>query len=118
MTRQRTKQLSQKIRRKMSKHPGSHRKKKKEEEKALGSEFAEKSMIEQHKEEREKMEKVRDDLKKENDRAEKIIADAELEGKGFSGIKKNKPERLTDVEYAEALDKGEVNALKEDGIEP
>lgn len=53
--------------------------------------------------------------KLENDRTEKIAAEAELGGQSKMSPT-IKPKKLTDTEYAEALEKGKVNPLKEDGF--
>ena len=67
------------------------------------------------------------EIKEQNDRKEKLI-EAEnkildrkealnaLGGGSPAGTKSDKPKKLTDTEYAEALEKGKVNPLKEDGL--
>ncbi len=67
--------------------------------------------------------KAREELEKQNDRKEKLLEREEqmmirqaLSGKGDAGTEPVKPKKLTDTEYAEALEKGEVNPLKEDGL--
>lgn len=73
------------------------------------------SMIEEAREEREKMEKAKADLKAENDRTERLMAEREFGGRaGMSPPEK--PKVLSDVEYAENLQKGLSNPLKEDGF--
>ena len=47
------------------------------------------------------------------DRKEALIA---LGGGSPAGTKPEPPKRMTDTEYAEALERGEVNPLKEDGL--
>jgi len=67
--------------------------------------------------------KVTEDLKIQNkekkdllDREERLLAERRLSGTTEAGSQPVKKERLTDTEYAEALQKGEVNPLKEDGF--
>jgi len=62
-------------------------------------------------------------LEKANERkAELLRQEQELEarkalgGKSDAGQQSEKPKKLTDAEYAEALQKGEVDPLKEDGF--
>ena len=75
----------------------------------------EKTIIEKAKEEREKLEKSRADLKAENDRTERLIAEREFGGR--AGMSANqKPREISDIEYAENLQKGISNPLKEDGF--
>lgn len=81
-----------------------------------GSKYETTPVIERAREERERMEKVKDELKIENDRRERIQARDALGGSSEAGIKSEEPKKLTDQEYAEALEKGEVNPLKEDGF--
>ena len=50
------------------------------------------------------------------DRQEKINAETSLQGRSSAGVGIEKPQRLTDTQYAEALERGEVNPLGEDGI--
>ena len=47
---------------------------------------------------------------------QQMIAERKLEGRGEAGIPAAVPVKLTDTEYAEALQRGEVNPLKEDGL--
>jgi hypothetical protein len=67
--------------------------------------------------------KVRDEIKAENDRREEILQNEQklrseqlLAGTGGGNVPPEKPKKLTDEEYAEAMDRGEVNPLKDDGI--
>ncbi len=66
-------------------------------------------------------------IKLENDRRERMLEEENkvldrkealqaLGGQSPAGTKPKKPEKLTDTEYAEALERGEVNPLKEDGF--
>ena len=61
-------------------------------------------------------------LKEQNDRQEaliqrheEIMAKQSLEGQSDAGAVPQPKKRLTDAEYAEALNKGEVDPFKEDG---
>ena len=61
--------------------------------------------------------------KRENDRREKLIEREEalaarraVGGETDAGKPTEKPKELTDIEYAEALERGEVNPLKADGF--
>lgn len=62
------------------------------------------SLLKQHAEEREKMEKVVADMKTEREKTEKLISEAHLEGKGFSGIGNEKKEE-TNHEYRLRVEK-------------
>ncbi len=62
-------------------------------------------------------------LKEQNDRKEallereeKLVAQKVLGGTTEAGAQPPKEEKLSDVEYAEALERGEVNPMKEDGF--
>ena len=62
-----------------------------------------------------------EELKAKNlEKEEKLLARKEslqaLGGQSPAGTKPAKPAKLTDTEYAEALERGEVNPLKEDGF--
>ena len=50
------------------------------------------------------------------DREENLAARRLIGGSAEAGIPAEKPKVLTDTEYAEALERGEVNPLKEDGL--
>lgn len=50
------------------------------------------------------------------DRQEALAVKKTLGGGSEAGAQPPKPKELTDEEYAEALQRGEVNPLKEDGI--
>ena len=65
--------------------------------------------------------KEAEELKAKNlEKEEKLLDRKEalnaLGGGSPAGTKPDKPEKLTDTEYAEALERGEVNPLKEDGL--
>ena len=49
-------------------------------------------------------------------REDAINAKKALGGQSEAGSEPEKPKRLSDTEYSEALEKGEVNPLKEDGL--
>ncbi len=58
-------------------------------------------------------------LKREEElikRKEKMFAEVMVGGKANAGAVPTKPAKMTDTEYAEALERGEVNPLKEDGL--
>jgi hypothetical protein len=70
-----------------------------------------------------KAEKVLADLKAENDRREKLLADEQrlqseriLSGSAGGRVEPKAPEKISNIEYANKLMRGEVNPLKEDGI--
>jgi len=54
--------------------------------------------------------------KAENDRKEALQIEATLGGTATAGQIPEKPKEMTDTEYSQALQKGEVNPLKEDGF--
>ena len=67
--------------------------------------------------------KVRDEIKAENDRRERILADEQklranelLGGTTGGRVEPTPAPRLSNIEYAEKLKRGEVNPLKEDDI--
>lgn len=62
------------------------------------------------------VEKQVEALKQENDRKEVLMAKEALGGVAEGGIVAEPPKKLTDTEYAEALERGEVDPLKEDGF--
>lgn len=64
----------------------------------------------------EEIKKEKAELILENAKKEKLISDNLLSGSSGGHIEPKKPTRLTDIEYAEALQRGEVNPLKEDGF--
>ena len=87
-----------------------------EEEKKEEDDSSSKSPVEEAKE-------TIENLKKENERMEINIAKMEadkietmLSGKAEAGIVPPKKEKLSDEDYSEALLRGEVNPLAEDGI--
>lgn len=66
--------------------------------------------------ENERMEKA---IKKKEDliaKNKELMAKESLGGKSEAGAKPPEKKKLTDEEYAEALERGEVDPLKEDGI--
>ena len=65
--------------------------------------------------------KEAEELKTKNlEKEEKLLERKEalnaLGGGSPAGTKPEPPKRMTDTEYAEALERGEVNPLKEDGL--
>ena len=54
----------------------------------------------------------------ETEKQQRAIEDGkkQLSGRAEAGTVPEKPKKLTDTEYAEALERGEVNPLKEDGL--
>ena len=50
------------------------------------------------------------------DRKEALTARKAVGGEAEGGQETPKPKKLTDTEYAEALERGEVNPLKDDGF--
>lgn len=66
----------------------------------------------------ERQEKANIEAKAITERNEKLAAKRMLGGDSEAGYQKPKvkPKVLTDTEYAEALQRGEVNPLKEDGV--
>lgn len=53
-------------------------------------------------------------LEKANEKKENLIAKAKLAGVAEAGQETKKKEPLSDIEYAEAMERGEVNPLKDD----
>ena len=74
------------------------------------------SIVEEAKLIRDEIVKAKEELKAENERQEKIRAESLLGSSAGGHIEPKKAEPLTDVQYAEALERGEVNPLKEDGF--
>jgi len=73
-------------------------------------------VIEQANEAAERMERANKQMEENLTRQEQIIASNRLGGTTDAGLIAESPKILTDTEYAEALERGEVNSLKEDGI--
>ena len=48
-------------------------------------------------------------------REEEILAHKQMDGKADAGQKKEEEKPLTPIEYAEAMQRGEVDPMKEDG---
>jgi len=74
------------------------------------------SLIEQTNEAAKRAEAALQGIKAENDRREELIMEQRLSGTAEAGVKAPEKKPLTDTEYAEALQRGEVNPLKEDGL--
>jgi len=83
-------------------------------DKDAGTPTKEKTIVDEAREERKLMEEERKKVKEENDRTEKLASERELGGKSSMSKAPAKKED-TPEEYAEKLDRGEVNPLKEDG---
>ncbi len=64
----------------------------------------------------ERLEKAVEAQRVENDRQEELYAKQKLGGMSSAGQVAEKPKKMTDTEYSEALERGEVNPLKEDGF--
>ncbi len=73
------------------------------------------NMIEEARAERKLMEEERAKMKAENDRRERLAAESEFGGSAKMTAPV-KPKVLTAREYAEALERGEVNPMREDGL--
>ncbi len=56
------------------------------------------------------------EMKKETDRRAELDARMVLGGRAEAGVPQPKKERLSDTEYAEAMERGEVNPFAEDGV--
>jgi len=63
-----------------------------------------------------RMEDAAKQLKEQNDRTERLLMETKLSGKSEAGIKAEKPKPMSEVEYAEAMQRGEVDPLRDDGI--
>ena len=74
------------------------------------------SIVEEAKLIRDEIVKAKEELKAENERQEKIRAENLLGSSAGGHVEPVKAKPLTDVEYSEALERGEVNPMKEDGI--
>ena len=85
------------------------------EENKLDQEAAIK-VVEDARIEREKMEEAMKKKEELLEREERILARKELGGRSQAGIPQPEKKEITDTEYAEALERGEVNPLKEDGL--
>ena len=64
----------------------------------------------------ERLEKANQDEKDLLDRRETLMAKERLGGQTDAGAVKEKPKKLTDLEYANAMERGEVNPFREDGL--
>jgi len=71
------------------------------------------SIIQQVKTERIALEKVRDSVKAENDRAEKIIVESHLDGKGFAGLEPEKKE-IDKKAYGKSIMAGKIPEREDD----
>lgn len=66
--------------------------------------------------ENERLEKAVEKRKELIQKNKELMADKAVSGETEGGRQPVKPAKLTDTEYAEALERGEVNPLKEDGF--
>jgi len=83
-----------------------------------GGKYETTPVIERAREERERMEVENTRREKLLEREEALQARRELGGMSEAGLNAPKvPEKISDVEYSKKLLRGEVNPLKEDGIE-
>ena len=73
-------------------------------------------MISSAKAENDRMTELLTKLKAENDRAEEIAAKKMLGGTSEAGIPAPAPVKISDEEYANQLQRGEVDPLREDGF--
>ena len=88
-----------------------------------GATKAEDARIEKTKETLDRADELIKRKKEENDRREKLLEREEalaerkaIGGQAEAGQEPPKEKKLSDKEYAEALERGEVNPMKEDGI--
>ena len=70
------------------------------------------SIIDEARAERMKIQEVLDNLKKENDRGEQILARSFLGGQTEGRIPIKKPEEISPQEYSRKLQRGEINPFK------
>ena len=85
-------------------------KEKKEEEKPK-----EKSKLEEADDKIKEMRELKDQLKEQVDRLDKIQSDKKLAGVADAGFVPEKKKELSDVEYYEAMTRQEVDPFKADG---
>jgi len=83
----------------------------------LEVEKKENPVVKAAREEREKMEKLLEEMKAEREGIDNAKAEMELSGHTEAAARKPKAEPLTNIEYAKKLQMGEVNPLGEDGFE-
>jgi len=74
------------------------------------------SLIEEAKAIRDEINKAKEDLKAENDRKEKLQIEATFAGRAEAGVEDPEPVEITDEEYADKVQKGEVNPFADDGL--
>ena len=80
-----------------------------------GNKYETTPLIERARVEREKLDEANKKKEELLNREEAIMAKRALGGGSEAGSAPEKPKKLTDEEYAEAVEKGEANPLKEDG---
>lgn len=71
-------------------------------------EVKELNMVEQAREERERLEKAAAELRKENDRLEKLKASAMFAGESSAGTTTPKKKELSNTEYLDAVRSGDI----------
>jgi len=76
----------------------------------------EKETADKVREEAEKLKKENDELSKQLKRREELRAQDKLSGTSEAGEVPQPPKKLSDKEYAEQVQRGEVNPLKDDGF--
>ena len=81
-----------------------------------GNKYETTPVIERAREERERLETANKKKEELLDREEAIMAKRELGGMSEAGMQAPKPKKLSDEEYAEKVQHGEVNPLKDDGF--
>ena len=87
----------------------------KPEEKENLKEDLQKVEQEAYKRRKEELDEIEKRVDKKTADLKEIIDEANKSGKGLM-MKPEPPKKLSDTEYAEALQRGEVNPLKEDGL--
>ena len=73
------------------------------------------TIVEQANTAAERMETATQKMQEQLDRQEALYAKQQYGGRAEASQVAEAPKRLTDTEYAEALERGEVNPMKEDG---
>ena len=97
---------------------GSKEDKKEEKKEEKKEDKKEPNLVEQAKVENDRKEALLKEEKELQDRKEKLHAEQMVGGKAGMSSPPPKPKDLTDEEYAEAVDRGEADPLKDDGIKP
>ena len=74
------------------------------------------SIVDEAKKIRDEILTAKNELKTENDRLEKLQSEQLLAGTAGGNVTPEPKKELTDVEYAEAMERGEANPLKDDKL--